>query len=84
MDFFHDLFSKYLCFISQSTIALPKKSNVERHFRTVYEKCDTDFPPKSELRKKKVKELKSHLSGQQSFFIQQTSKAKATTEASFR
>ena len=45
---------------------------------------DTNFPPKSELRKKKVKELKCHLSGQQSLFSQHTSKVKAATEASFR
>ena len=34
--------------------------------------------------KEKVKELKSHLSGQQSFFKQQTSKANAATEELFR
>jgi len=45
---------------------------------------DTDFPPKSELRKRKVKELKSQLSGQQAFFTKVTSKSKAATEASFR
>ncbi|KAJ8352117.1 hypothetical protein SKAU_G00235930 [Synaphobranchus kaupii] len=77
-------FSKCVCLICQSTIAIPKKGNVERHFRTVHGKYDTDFPPKSELRKRKVKELKSQLSGQQSFFTQHTSKAKAATEASFR
>ena len=45
---------------------------------------DTNFPPKSELRKKMVKEFKCHLSGQQSLFSQLTSKVKAATEASFR
>ncbi|CAI5694542.1 unnamed protein product [Oreochromis niloticus] len=84
-DFFFTMsFSKCVCLICQATIAIPKKGNVERHFRTVHGKYDTTFPPKSELRKKKVKELKSQLSGQQSFFTQQTSKAKAATEASFR
>ncbi|XP_061525889.1 zinc finger protein 25-like [Phycodurus eques] len=71
-------------FNANSAIALPKKGNVERHFRTVHGKYDTDFPPKSELRKRKVKELKSRLSGEQSFFTQHTSKAQAATEASFR
>ena len=68
----------------QSTIAMPKTANVERHFRTVHKNLDADFPPKSELRKRKLKELKSQLSGQQSFFSHLTSKAKAATEASFR
>ena len=57
---------------------------MERHFRTVHRNYDTDFPPKSELGRRKVKELKSQLSGQQSFFSQLSSKAKAATEASFR
>ena len=56
---------------------------MERHFRTAHKNYDTNFPPKSELRKRKVKELKCQLSGQ-SFFSQLTSKAKATTEASFQ
>ncbi|CAL9684523.1 unnamed protein product [Knipowitschia caucasica] len=77
--FFMMTFSKCVCLICQSTIAIPKKGNVERHFRTMHRKYDTDFPPKSELRKRKVKELKSQLSGQQSFFTQQTSRAKAAT-----
>ena len=72
-----------VCLICQSTIAIPKKGNVERHFRTAHKNYDTNFPPKSELRKRKVKELKCQLSGQ-SFFSELTSKAKATTEASFR
>lgn len=45
------------------TMTFPvKHRNVDRHFRTVYGKYDTDFP--SELSKRKVKELKSQLSGQ--------------------
>lgn len=40
--------------------------------------------PKSELRKRKLKELKSQFFGQQSFFSQLTTKVKAATEASFR
>uniref|UniRef100_A0A669C9P0 HAT C-terminal dimerisation domain-containing protein n=1 Tax=Oreochromis niloticus TaxID=8128 RepID=A0A669C9P0_ORENI len=81
---FNSLWQSWRSIICQATIAMPKKGNVERHFRTVHGKYDTTFPPKSELRKKKVKELKSQLSGQQSFFTQQTSKAKAATKASFR
>lgn len=77
-------YSKCICLICQSTIATPKKGNVERHFWTVHKNYDTDFPPKSEQRKRKVKELKSQLSGQQSFFSQLTSKVKAATEALFR
>ncbi|XP_066494918.1 uncharacterized protein [Tiliqua scincoides] len=66
------------------TISTPKKGNVERHFRTVHGQYDTDFPLKSELRKRKVNELKSQSPGRQTFFTQHSSKAKAATEASFR
>ena len=84
-EFFFTLsFSKCVCLIYQSTIAISKKGNVEQHFWTVHKNYDTNFPPKSELRKRKVKELKCQLSGQQSLFSQHTSKAKAYTEASFR
>ena len=76
--------SKCVCLICRSSIALPKKGNVERHFRMVHRTFDTDFPPSSELRKRKVRELKSQLLGQQSLFTRPTSKAKAATEASFR
>ena len=76
-------YSKCVCMICQSTVAIPKKRNVERHFRTVHRNYDTDFRPKSELRKRKVNELKSQLSGLQSFFPQLSSKAKTATEASF-
>ncbi|XP_051259245.1 general transcription factor II-I repeat domain-containing protein 2-like [Dicentrarchus labrax] len=77
-------YSKCVCLICKSTIAIPKKGNVERHFRTIHKSYNTDFPPKSELRRRKVKELKSQLSGHQAFFSQLTTKAKTTTEASFR
>jgi len=57
------------------------KGKVERHFGTVHKNYNPDLPPKGEMRKRKVKELK--LSRQQSFFPQLTTKAKAT-EATFR
>ena len=65
-------------------IAIPKKGNVERHFRSVHKSYDTDFLLKSEQRRRKVKELKSQLSGQQAFFSQLTTKVKTATKASFQ
>lgn len=83
-DFFSLSFSKCICLTCQATIAFPKGGNVEQHFQTVHKSYDTNFPPKSKLRKKKVKELNCQLSRQQSFFSQLTSKAKSATEASFQ
>lgn len=82
--FFTMSYSKCVCLICQTSIAIPKKGNVERHFRTLHKNYDSDFPAKSELRKTKVRELKSQLIGQQSLFTKPNSKAKAATEASFR
>ena len=51
-DFFFTMtFSKCVCLVCQSTVAIPKKGNVERHFRTLHGTYDTEFPPKCELRK---------------------------------
>ena len=43
--FFTMSYAKCVCLICQSTIATPKKGNVERHFWTVHRNYDTDFPP---------------------------------------
>ncbi|XP_068191993.1 uncharacterized protein [Antennarius striatus] len=82
--FFTMTFSKCVCLICRSTISTPTRGNVERHYRTVHRDCDTEFPLESELRKRKVQELKCQMSEEESFFLQPISKAKAATEASVR
>ncbi|MBN3296040.1 GTD2A protein, partial [Amia calva] len=47
------------CLICNAHLALAKKGNVERHFKSVHKNYDEDFPIKTELRKKRVSELKS-------------------------
>jgi len=66
--FFTMSFSKCICLICQTSIAVPKKGKVERHFQTLHKKHENDFPARSELRGTKVKELKSPLTGQVTFF----------------
>lgn len=61
-----------------------KKGNIERHFKSMHGSFDTDFPLKSELRKQKLKEFKSQLIGQQSYFTKHNTISKAATVASFR
>uniref|UniRef100_A0A8C7S1B1 SPIN-DOC-like zinc-finger domain-containing protein n=1 Tax=Oncorhynchus mykiss TaxID=8022 RepID=A0A8C7S1B1_ONCMY len=55
--------SKCVCLICQSSVALAKKGNAERHFRTVHKKYESDFP--------------SQLAAQQSIFTRPSSKSKA-------
>lgn len=81
--FFVMVKDKCVCLICNSSVALPKRANVERHFKTTHSKYATDFPFGSENRKIKVRELKSSLSAQQSFFTKPDSKSKAATLASF-
>jgi hypothetical protein len=72
-----------VCLICHSNVALAKKRNVEKHFKTVHKKYEIDFPAKSELGKRKVKELKSQLAAQQSIFSRPSSTSKAARIASF-
>lgn len=75
---------KCVCLICYASPALSKKGNLERHFKSCHKKYDTDFPPKSELRKRKVHELKSQFSAKQNLFTGARSKSRAATIASFR
>lgn len=46
---------KFVCLLCKSTTAILKKGNVKWLCRTVHKIYDTDFSPKSELGKRKVK-----------------------------
>uniref|UniRef100_A0A8D0G4L1 Uncharacterized protein n=1 Tax=Sphenodon punctatus TaxID=8508 RepID=A0A8D0G4L1_SPHPU len=77
--FFTMVDSKCMCLICHSTIAVPKKCNVARHFGCVHKNYSTDVPAKSELRKEMVKELKSRLDAQQSVLIVPREESKTAT-----
>jgi len=36
--------SKSICLICNASVALPKKGNLERHFKTVHKRYETEFP----------------------------------------
>lgn len=76
--------SKCVCLICHVSPALTKKGNLERHFKSCHKNYETNFPPKSELRKRKVHELKSQLSAKQNLFTGAKLKSRAATIASFR
>ena len=58
---FNEYRGKPVCLLCSGSVSIPKKSNVERHFLTNHRNFNIEFPVKSELRKQKVKELKSKL-----------------------
>jgi hypothetical protein len=61
---------------------VPKECNVDCHIQTKYSSFVINCPLKSELRKKKVNELKSKLSAQLSLFVGHMVKSKNANIAS--
>ncbi|KFM78986.1 hypothetical protein X975_04965, partial [Stegodyphus mimosarum] len=76
--------AKCVCYICHGSVALPEKGNVGRHFESVHGSFNSDFPLKSELHKQRLKEFKSQLIRQQSYFIKTNTIPKAAIVASFR
>lgn len=82
--FFTMVNDKCCCLICLSSIAIAKKGNLERHFLSLHNKYQTDYPPNSELRKRKVRDLKTQLTNQQNIFKKPILKSQAVTTASFK
>lgn len=76
--------SKPVCLICNATVALAKKGNLERHFKTIHGSYERDFPAKTLLRTTKVRDLKAQLAARQSIFTKLKTQSKAATIASYR
>jgi hypothetical protein len=75
---------KPVCLLCNGSVSVPKKSNVERHFLTNHKNLNNEFPVKSELRKQKVKDLKSKLTLQQCVFTKPIQQSSNVTIASYK
>lgn len=75
---------KNICLLCNASVALPKKSNIERHFNTVHANFSQIFPLNSELRRKRIGELKTNLAKQQSAFTRPVQVSKNATIASLK
>jgi hypothetical protein len=65
-DLFFTMFrDKCVCLTCRASVALAKKKNLERHFSSIHKKYNLNVPPKSEIRKIKVKDFKAQLGAQQ-------------------
>jgi hypothetical protein len=62
-----------------SSIAVPKKHNIEPHFQTNHGTFNVNYPLKSEVRKKKICNLKSSLTAQQTVFTRHVENSKKKT-----
>ena len=84
-EFFFTFFKdKCLCLICGMTVAVPKRHNVERHFKTCHRNFDVNYPPKSALRTEKAHGLKASLDKQRTLFTKVKKKSQNATEASSR
>lgn len=85
----HDYFfvmsnSKCFCLICSTSIAIPKKGNVQRHFQTMHETYDTEYPKNTEIRKAKIQALKKQTSMQQNMFVKVMKQPVTVSIASLR
>ena len=81
--FFFQIKDKPVCLICGESLSNFKSGNVKRHFETRHIVFNTKYPLKTELRKEKVRDLKSKFIAQQNFFIAPQKKAANYNIASF-
>ncbi|XP_061450843.1 general transcription factor II-I repeat domain-containing protein 2-like isoform X2 [Rhineura floridana] len=81
---FVDLNGKCVCLLCSSTVAVSKKHNVQRHYERNHGSFAKDYPLDSELRKKKVSEMKSKLAIPPSPTTRPVVQSKNNTMASFK
>ncbi|XP_023225070.1 zinc finger BED domain-containing protein 5-like [Centruroides sculpturatus] len=81
---FVNLKDKCICLLCGNSVAVPKKHNVECHFLTIHATFNINYPLKSEIRKKKIDQLKSNLFAQQSVFTRPALRSKNATIASLK
>ncbi|XP_053221557.1 zinc finger BED domain-containing protein 5-like isoform X1 [Podarcis raffonei] len=81
---FVDLNGKCVCLVCSSTVAVSKKHNVQRHYERNHSSFAKDYPLDSELRKKKVHEMKSKLAIPPTPATRPVVQSKNNTMASFK
>lgn len=78
-------YAKPQCLICHDTVAVIKKTNIQRHYNAKHrEKFDQMFPPGSQARKEKVESLRMAIMSETAMLQNFTSLEKRATEASLR
>lgn len=75
---------KCICLLCNASVAVPKKSNTERHFQTMHSSFNSSFPLNTDIRKKRIAELKTVLTKQQNVFTRPVQLSKNATIASLK
>ncbi|KAH1028586.1 hypothetical protein HUJ05_001927 [Dendroctonus ponderosae] len=82
---FFDYKGQGICLLCNNSVAIPKKTNIERHFKAVHTNFDSDYAMNSEISEKEKKSsLKSSITNQQSFFTKPLQQHKAATIAAYK
>lgn len=85
LDFLFTLSNdKPVCLICQNSIAVLKKSNLQRHYTSLHNNFDKLYPLGTKVREDKVASLKKNLNNQQSVFRRMLSSSDCATEASLK
>lgn len=84
IDYFFTMVNeKCCCLICNTSVAMPKKGNLERHFNTMHGKYESNYPLNSTERTQKLQELKSGLIAQRNIFLKPQNQSRSATIASF-
>ncbi|GLV31379.1 hypothetical protein CBL_20013 [Carabus blaptoides fortunei] len=85
LDYFFTMVNDKCCrLICLTSIAIAKNGNLERYLLALHSKYQTDYPQNTELRKRKIKVLKTQLTNEQNIFKKPILKSQAVTTASFK
>jgi len=84
IDYFFTMVNeKCCCLICNTSVAMPKKGNLEKHFNTMHGKYESNYPLNSTARTQKLQELKSGLIAQRNIFLKPRNQSRSATIASF-
>lgn len=67
-----------------ASVVLGERANLERYWKALHKNHESDCLAMSELRKQKVKDLRSGLEAEQTIFSRSTKQSKAATVESFK
>lgn len=76
--------TKPMCLICNETVAVVKSGNVKRHYDSKHGHFDHNYPPKSEVRARKIKQLQSSYQATCNVIVRSATQQERATEASLR
>lgn len=82
--FFHTINEKPVCLICSTTLAVSKKANISRHYKTNHSDYDGRFPLHTDRRRDQLQKLVRQSNGQRQMLKAATTKQEHVTTASYQ